>query len=245
MNMDDRKATTSAGSGPRWSDLKQLLTNRMLLGIYIGQYCITALTYFFIAWFPIYLVKGRGLSILQVGFVATIPAICGFAGGILSGMLSDYLIKRGRSVTLARKTPFVIGMGLAAAVVACNYVDSPTAVVAIMALAFFGKEGLGGDRLGRDLGCFPKAHHWPDRGRVQRHRQHRRDRDPDRVRLLGTHPLASGVPGRGTLAGGSELPRPSPHPIAQASTSGTPLHSGPTRTSAARRRKCVAFCMQQ
>src|SRR3954470_1855549 len=139
VNMDDRKATTSANSGPQWSDLKQLLTNRMLLGIYIGQYCITALTYFFITWFPIYLVKGRGPSILQVGFVATIPAICGFAGGILGGMLSDYLIKRGSSVTVARKTPFVLGMVLATTVVLCNHVDSPTAVVAIMALAFFGK----------------------------------------------------------------------------------------------------------
>src|SRR4051794_18647333 len=92
-----------------------------------------------ITWFPIYLVKGRGLSILQVGFVATIPAICGFAGGIPGGMVSDYLIKNGHSVTLARKTRFVIGMILAAAVVGCNYVDSPAAVVAIMALAFFGK----------------------------------------------------------------------------------------------------------
>src|SRR5262249_13322439 len=32
--------------------LAQLLTNRMLLGIYLGQYCITALTYFYTTWFP-------------------------------------------------------------------------------------------------------------------------------------------------------------------------------------------------
>ena len=32
VNMDEKKATTSANTGPQWSDLKQLLTNRMLLG---------------------------------------------------------------------------------------------------------------------------------------------------------------------------------------------------------------------
>jgi len=139
VNMEVKKTAVDPGNKTQWSDFKQLLTNRMLLGIYIGQYCITALTYFFITWFPIYLVKARGLSILEVGFVATIPAICGFTGGILGGMISDYLIKKGYSVTFGRKTPFVIGMALATFVVACNYVDSSTAVVAIMALAFFGK----------------------------------------------------------------------------------------------------------
>lgn len=37
----------------------------MMIGVYIGQYCINALTYFFITWFPVYLVQARGLSILK------------------------------------------------------------------------------------------------------------------------------------------------------------------------------------
>ncbi|SPW45724.1 D-galactarate permease [Escherichia coli] len=43
------------------------------------------------------------MSILKVGLVASIPALCGFAGGVLGGVFSDYLIKRGLSLTLARK----------------------------------------------------------------------------------------------------------------------------------------------
>ena len=27
-----------------------------MLGVYLGQYCITTLVYFFLTWFPIYLV---------------------------------------------------------------------------------------------------------------------------------------------------------------------------------------------
>jgi ACS family glucarate transporter-like MFS transporter len=140
VNMDQtKKAADKAPEGPKLSYLKQLLTNRMLLGVYIGQYCITALTYFFITWFPIYLIKGRGMSILQVGFVAALPAICGFSGGILGGILSDFLLRRGYSVTVARKMPFVVGMSLATTLVICNFLDAQWAVIAVMALAFFGK----------------------------------------------------------------------------------------------------------
>ena len=113
----------------------------MLLGIYIGQYCITTLTYFFLTWFPVYLVKERGLSILQAGFAAVLPALCGFAGGILGGWISD-LLKRGYSLTAARKMPIVGGMLLSMVIIGCNYVETQTVVVGLMALAFFGK-GIG------------------------------------------------------------------------------------------------------
>jgi MFS transporter, ACS family, glucarate transporter len=122
--------------------IKEMLKSRMLLGIFIGQYCITTLTYFFLTWFPIYLVQGRHMSILKAGFVATIPAICGFLGGILGGVISDALLRRGRSTTFARKAPIVVGMLLSTSMIACNYVDEQWVVVAIMALAFFGK-GIG------------------------------------------------------------------------------------------------------
>ncbi len=132
----------SGDDAPKWSYVKQLLGNRMLLGVYIAQYCITTITYFFLTWFPVYLVKERGMSILDVGFVAALPAICGFSGGVLGGLISDYLLRKGYSLTFSRKAPIVVGMVLATSMIACNYVSSPAVVVAIMAFAFFGK-GLG------------------------------------------------------------------------------------------------------
>lgn len=126
----------------KWAEAKQLFTSRMMWGIFIGQYCITSLTYFFITWFPIYLIQGRGMTIMNVGFVAVLPAICGFTGGILGGAMSDLLIRRGMSPSTARKIPFMLGMALSCCVVGANYTDSNTVVIAVMALAFFGK-GLG------------------------------------------------------------------------------------------------------
>jgi ACS family glucarate transporter-like MFS transporter len=111
----------------------------MLIGIYIAQYSITTLTYFFLTWFPVYLVKERGFSILQAGFAATLPALCGFLGGILGGIISDRILKASGSLTRARKIPIVAGMLLSTVIIVCNFVDSAVVVVTLIALAFFGK----------------------------------------------------------------------------------------------------------
>ena len=141
IDMEGAKDGKAAG-GPTWSHIGQLLSNRMMLGVYIGQYCINTLTYFFLTWFPVYLVKERGLSILQAGFVATLPALCGFIGGVLGGFISDAILRKTGSLTLARKIPIVGGMLLSMAIIGCNYVDGQAFVVGLMALAFFGK-GIG------------------------------------------------------------------------------------------------------
>jgi ACS family glucarate transporter-like MFS transporter len=142
VSLDQPRTQAPSGGASTWTHIRQLLGSRMLLGVYVGQYCITTITYFFLTWFPVYLVKGRGMSILEAGFVASLPALCGFVGGILGGVFSDGLLRRGYSLTVARKTPIVIGMLLSVSMIGCNYVDAPWLVVGIMALAFFGK-GIG------------------------------------------------------------------------------------------------------
>lgn len=139
VDMDHKKPGSAATSGPKLHYIKQLLTNRMMLGVFFGQYFINTITWFFLTWFPIYLVQEKGMSILKVGLVASIPALCGFAGGVLGGVFSDYLIKRGFSITVARKLPIVLGMLLASTIILCNYTDNTALVVTLMALAFFGK----------------------------------------------------------------------------------------------------------
>ncbi len=143
IHMGEGEGKAAKGANPTgWFYAKQLLSNRMLAGVYLGQYCINVLTYFFLTWFPVYLVQARGMSILKAGFVASLPAICGFLGGVLGGVISDTLLRRGHSLTMARKVPIVAGMLLSVSMVACNYVDAEWLVVGIMALAFFGK-GIG------------------------------------------------------------------------------------------------------
>ena len=136
IRMEDKVVKASAFT---WPNVKQLLSSRMLIGVFIGQYGINVLTYFFVTWFPIYLVKERGLNILEAGFAAAAPALCGFVGGVLGGVISDAILKRTGSLTLARKTPLLIGMILASTIIACVYVQQEWLIVVVMAVAFFGK----------------------------------------------------------------------------------------------------------
>jgi len=122
-----------------WAGVKLLLSNRMLVGIYLGQYCITALTWFFLTWFPIYLSQARHMSMQKVGFLSALPAMCGVVGGILGGVVSDALLKKTKSPSIARKTPIVAGMLCSLTMIGCNYTNSSVIVVALMSLAFFGK----------------------------------------------------------------------------------------------------------
>ena len=139
VSMDQALKDGEKRKGPDLAHIKQLLSSRMLVGIYLAQYCINALTYFFITWFPVYLVQEKHMTILKAGFVAAIPAVCGFVGGVLGGVISDFMLRRGFSLTAARKTPIVAGMLLSMVMVFCNYVSAESAVIFFMALSFFGK----------------------------------------------------------------------------------------------------------
>jgi len=139
VNVDRATGSNTSSASLTWAGVVQLLRQRMLVGIYLGQFCITTLTYFFITWFPVYLVQARHMSILRGGFAAALPALCGSIGGILGGICSDMLLRRGRSLTFARKAPIIAGMLLAVTMIGCNYTNVQAVVMFLMSLAFFGK----------------------------------------------------------------------------------------------------------
>jgi ACS family glucarate transporter-like MFS transporter len=139
VNVDRVAGAKPTANSLTWAGVAQLLRQRMLVGIYIGQFCITTLTYFFITWFPIYLVQARHMSVLKGGFAAALPALCGSIGGILGGVCSDTLLRRGRSLTFARKAPIIAGMLLSVTMIACNYTNVQALVMFLMSLSFFGK----------------------------------------------------------------------------------------------------------
>ena len=125
-----------------WATVKMLLSYRMLVGVYIGQYCITTLTWFFLTWFPLYLSQARHMSVLKVGFAAAVPGLCGGFGGILGGIISDELLRRGYSLSFSRKLPIMAGMALSMTIIACNYAGSQSIMLLFMSISFFGK-GIG------------------------------------------------------------------------------------------------------
>ncbi|WP_010238205.1 MFS transporter [Clostridium arbusti] len=122
-----------------FKDIGKLFKSRMLVGIFLSQYCINTITYFYLTWFPTYLVQQRGFSILHAGLVASLPAICGCFGGLSSGFISDFILKRTNNLSIARKIPITMGLLLSSSIILCNYVSTNVLVIMLMSLAFFGK----------------------------------------------------------------------------------------------------------
>jgi ACS family D-galactonate transporter-like MFS transporter len=132
------KKASEKTSAWRKEDWAQVFSSRTLWGVYIGQFCVNATLWFFLTWFPTYLVQYRGLNFLKSGYLASIPFLSATAGLLLSGFLSDNLITKGKSVSMARKTPIIIGLLLSGSIVGANYVEETPLIIFFMSLAFFG-----------------------------------------------------------------------------------------------------------
>ncbi len=116
-----------------------LLTNKTMIGVCLGQYCMNAITFFFLTWFPLYLIEVKGMSLINVGIMASIPALFGFFGNLCAGLVSDRMVRLGFSIAKSRKFPIIVGMILSTFMLFTLFTDSPVLIVVFMSFAFFGK----------------------------------------------------------------------------------------------------------
>jgi len=121
-----------------WNDLGLVMSKRKLWGVCLGQFCLTSTLWFFLTWFPTYLVKYRGMDFIKSGFLASVPFLAAFIGVLCSGVLSDFLIRRGATVGLARKLPIILGLLISTSMIGANFTDSTPWVIFFLAVAFFG-----------------------------------------------------------------------------------------------------------
>jgi predicted MFS family arabinose efflux permease len=87
-----------------------LLRHPPVWGMAFGQMGYLYAYFFFLTWLPGYLVLERKMTVLRTGLVASLPFWMGMLGTVGGGWLGDYLIRRGFSRTVSRKT--MIGSGL-------------------------------------------------------------------------------------------------------------------------------------
>jgi MFS transporter, ACS family, D-galactonate transporter len=133
-------AGTEAARRPfSWRDVRQLFRERLLIGMFIGQFAVMTTLYFYLTWFPTYLSKEKGLTILQTGYYATLPFVCAVIGALFAGRWSDWMIVKGVSRSVARKTPIIVGFLLATTMIGANFTHDVGLVIALLGLAFFGQ----------------------------------------------------------------------------------------------------------
>ncbi|MEU6132298.1 MFS transporter [Saccharopolyspora sp. NPDC047091] len=112
---------------------RSLFRHRTVWSMMIGFFCINFVAYFFITWFPTYLVDTYDLTLLNFGFLGMVPGIASMLGGWTGGLVSDWLVRRGTDLTKARKGCLVGGL-LGTSVIALA-VASPGVGTALVALS--------------------------------------------------------------------------------------------------------------
>jgi ACS family glucarate transporter-like MFS transporter len=130
--VDEEPAEQTAGS-TRWA---QLFTYRTIWGMMLGFFCLNFVIYFFITWFPSYLVEARHFSLLKLGFAGAIPALVAIAAGWAGGLFSDRLIRNGVSVTKARKIPMVGGMLFSSIIALAVVVTNAWLALGLLAICY-------------------------------------------------------------------------------------------------------------
>jgi ACS family hexuronate transporter-like MFS transporter len=99
---------TNDEPSPSNTDLLKLRQTWALMGC---RMLVGPVVQFYIYWLPEYLYRQRGLSLKEIGLFAWVPFLFGDIGSIAGGWLAGWLIRRGFSVTNARR----ISMGIGAA----------------------------------------------------------------------------------------------------------------------------------
>nr|WP_246217070.1 MFS transporter [Paraburkholderia panacisoli] len=114
----------------------RVFAHRNIWAMCIGFFMINYNSYFFITWLPTYLVKERGMSLMEMGFMASLPLILSMIVEIFAGWASDRVYASGRlSLTATRKLFLVIGLLMASSIGFAAFAASPLVAVALLCVA--------------------------------------------------------------------------------------------------------------
>ena len=115
---------------------RSLFKYRTILSMMFGFFCLNSAIYFFITFFPSYLVKERGFDLLKLGFFGAIPGICAVLFGWLGGYLADRAVRAGSPVSKVRKTAIAGGLAGGSVIMFAALVPEAWMALALLSVAY-------------------------------------------------------------------------------------------------------------
>jgi sugar phosphate permease len=104
-----------------------------------GYGCFHYGTYFYVTWFPSYLLEYRHLSLKAMGALAPLPLVAGMIGDLLGGSLTDRIYRKTGKLKFARRVvaaPAMLASGVCLIPAALTH-DAVTAIACLTASLFF------------------------------------------------------------------------------------------------------------
>ncbi|KFM84551.1 sugar (and other) transporter family protein [Bacillus paralicheniformis] len=124
---------TGGGQPLKWY---QLFKYRNIWAMCIGFFMINYNSYFFITWLPTYLVKERGMDLIEMGIMASLPLLTAMVVEVGAGWMSDRIYAKGKlSLTAVRKLFLIIGLAMASCIGFAAFADSAILAVILLCVA--------------------------------------------------------------------------------------------------------------
>jgi len=118
--------------------LRYFLKQPTVLATAIAFFACNYILYFFLTWFPSYLVMVHNLSIKNMAIVSVIPWLVGFLGQVSGGFISDMVFKKTGNLMFSRKIVIIVSLLASAVGVGLSgMTTSVTSVVALMSVSIF------------------------------------------------------------------------------------------------------------
>jgi MFS transporter, ACS family, hexuronate transporter len=114
------------------------LKNPVVLATAFAFFGYNYILFFFLTWFPSYLIRERGLSLHDMSLVTVIPWILGCVGLLLSGFTTDFIYRRTGNALFSRKIVLTVSLAVAAAgIILAGFMTTATSAVALVAVTVF------------------------------------------------------------------------------------------------------------
>jgi MFS transporter, ACS family, hexuronate transporter len=137
--------------------VKRLLRTRFVSAFTIAKIFFDSVWYFYIFWFPEYLKNARHFDLAGIGKYSWIPFAVAGVGNFAGGVLSAFLLRRGLSVTMARKSATTFFMVLMTAAIPTVLAAEAWQSIALVSVAMFGYTGALANMLAMPADVFPKT----------------------------------------------------------------------------------------
>ena len=132
---EGQAAPSASGEAVRWRDL---LGHREVWGIVLGRLLVDPVWWLYITWLPLFLNRVHGFDLKKIGLFAWAPYVAADAGSLLGGYASGALIRRGWSVSRARRATILFATLLMPAGILAARASDPMAALALIGLVLFG-----------------------------------------------------------------------------------------------------------
>lgn len=118
------------------SAMRSVLRNPSVYVLAFSLFCCSYNQFFFLTWFPTYLVEQKHLSLAQMSVISSFPWLVGAFGYVIGGVAIDALYRLTGKILLSRKLVLVVCLSLGGLCVALTgQLDSTSAAVTTMSVA--------------------------------------------------------------------------------------------------------------